>query len=87
MLSPDTLKESYWSQENQLWLAHDGFGCRPNAIGRSIRCTCLGDGEMTRWNRTDFTGVLKEKFLPDWAKEKLADVQGQNPGMGGINMT
>ena len=87
VLSPDTLKESYWSQENQLWLAHDGFGCRPNAIGRSIRCTCLGDGEMTRWNRTDFTGVLKEKFLPDWAKEKLADVQGQNPGMGGINMT
>ena len=87
MLSPDTLKESYWSQENQLWLAHDGFGCRPKAIGRSIRCTCLGDGEMTRWNRTDFTGVLKEKFLPDWAKEKLADVQGQNPGMGGINMT
>ena len=83
----DTLKESCWSQENQLWLAHDGFGCRPNAIGRSIRCTCLGDGEMTRWNRTDFTGVLKEKFLPDWAKEKLADVQGQNPGMGGINMT
>lgn len=68
-------------------LAHDGFGCRPNAIGRSIRCTCLWDGEMTRWNRTDFTGVLKEKFLPDWAKEKLADVQGQNSGMGGINMT
>ena len=29
VLSPDTLKESCWSQENQLWYAHDGFGCRP----------------------------------------------------------
>lgn len=68
-------------------LAHDGFGCRPHAIGRSIRCTCLGDGEQTRWNRTDFTGVLKEDFLPGWAKEKLDELQEQNAGIGGMNMT
>ena len=72
VLSPDTLKESCWSQENQLWYAHDGFGCSPHAIGRSVRCTCLGDGEMTRWNRDEFIGVLDEQFLPEWAQEKLA---------------
>ena len=44
VLSPDTLKESCWTPQNQLWLAHDGFGCSPHAVGRSIRCTCLGDG-------------------------------------------
>ena len=71
VLSPDTLRESCWSQGNQLWYAHDGFGCSPHAIGRSIRCTCLGDGEHTRWNRADFIGVLKDEFLPDWAREKL----------------
>lgn len=71
VLSPDTLKESCWTQENQLWLAHDGFGCLPDAIGRSIHCTCLGDGEETRWNRSEFIGVLKEEYLPDWAIEKL----------------
>ena len=87
VLSPDTLKESCWTPQNQLWLAHDGFGCSPRAIGRSIRCTCLGDGEMTRWNRTDFTGVLKEEFLPGWAREKLEELQGQNAGMGGMDMT
>lgn len=87
VLSPDTLKESCWTPQNQLWLAHDGFGCRPHTIGRSIRCTCLGDGEQTRWNRTDFTGVLKEDFLPGWAKEKLDELQEQNAGMGGMNMT
>ena len=74
VLSPHTLKESFWSQENQLWYAHDGFGCSPHAIGRSVRCTCLGDGEMTRWNRDEFIGVLDEQFLPEWAQEKLAEL-------------
>ena len=74
VLSPDTLKESFWSQENQLWYAHDGFGCSPHAIGRSVRCTCLGDGEMTRWNRDEFIGVLDEQFLPKWAQAKLAEL-------------
>ena len=91
VLSPDTLKESCWSPQNQLWYAHDGFGCSPKAIGRSIRCTCLGDGEMTRWNRTDFIGALKDEFLPEWAKEKLMELKGQeqnndSPAMGGMTM-
>lgn len=81
---------AYADDEEQtvtIGVAHDGFGCRPHAIGRSIRCTCLGDEEMTRWNRTDFTGVLKEDFLPGWAREKLEELQGQNAGMGGMRMT
>lgn len=82
VLSADALKESCWSQENQLWYAHDGFGCHPHAIGRSIRCTCLGDGEETRWNRSDFTGILKDEFLPDWAAGKLKELIGQkNPDL------
>ena len=75
LLSPNTLKEEYWSPENQLWLAESGFGCSPTARGRSILCTCLGDGEQTRWNRNDFVGVLKDEYLPDWAKESLKQYQ------------
>ena len=88
VLSPDSLKESCWSQENQLWYAHDGFGCSPHAIGRSVRCTCLSDGEMTRWNRNEFIGVLDDKFLPEWAKPKLAELnaQEQTEALGGMNM-
>ena len=46
---------------------------------------------MTRWNRTDFIGVLNEEFLPDWAKEKLMELKGQeqrdvSPMMGGMTM-
>ena len=76
VLSTDTLREGCWRQRDQLWLAHDGFGCGPHARGRSIRATCLGDGEMTRWNRSDFTGVLDEQYLPDWAREKLEELRG-----------
>ena len=90
VLSPEALKESYWTPQDQLWYAHDGFGCSPTAVGRSIRCTCLGDGEETRWERTDFVGVLKEEFLPDWAQEKLAELrrpeQTEAPSMGGMTM-
>ena len=75
VLSPDTLREKFWSPENQLWLALDGFGCSPGAIGRSVRCICLWDGETTRWNRSEFAGVLKEEYLPDWAKEKLEQLR------------
>ena len=78
VLSPETLNEAHLASQNQLWLAHDGFGCSPNAIGRSIRCTCLGDGEQTRWNRTDFIGVLSPDYLPDWAKAKLAELGVEN---------
>ena len=90
VLSPNTLKEEYWSPENQLWLAQSGFGCSPTARGRSILCTCLGDGEQTRWNRNDFVGVLKNEYLPDWAKESLKQYQRseqaetQEMQMGGI---
>lgn len=83
VLSTDTLKESCWSQRDQLWLATGGFGCRANSSGRAVFATCLGDGEETRWNRTDFAGVLKEELLPDWAREKLLELKGQRPSDGG----
>ena len=68
--------------------AHNGFGYSPHAIGRSVRCTCLSDGEMTRWNRNEFIGVLDDKFLPEWAKPKLAELnaQEQTEALGGMNM-
>jgi len=54
----------------------------------SVVCPGLGPRfHPLGWNRTDFTGVLKEEFLPGWAREKLEEFQGQNAGMGGMEMT
>lgn len=69
--------------------AHDGFGCNPHAIGRSVRCTCLGDGEMTRWNRNEFVGVLADKYLPEWARTNLTELtapQQDEPEMTGMTL-
>ena len=82
----------YKYPDYQMFLASGGFGCSPTSSGRAVYATCLGDGEKTRWNRSDFTGVLDEQYLPDWATEKLEELRGpqqeQNsgPAMGGMTM-
>ncbi len=87
VMSPFTLKESYWAPENQLWLATGGFGCSPTASGRAVYATCLGDEEHVRWNREDFIGILKEEHLPDWAKAKLEQMTEQAaPARGEMTM-
>ncbi len=86
VLSPDTLKESCWSTRNQLWVGETGFGCSPTASGRAVYATCLGDGEQTRWDRADFIGVLDEQFLPDWAREKLEEIQAPKQSSPTMNM-
>lgn len=93
VMSPDTLREACWDPRNQLWYGECGFGCSPHASGRAVYATCLGDGEKTRWNRSDFVGVLDEQYLPDWAREKLEELrspqqeQDSGPTMGGMTMT
>ena len=88
LLSPNVLREKYWSVENMLWLCTGGFGASPNARGRAVYAICLSDGEETRWNRGDFVGVLDEKYLPEWATEKVEALrtpqqeQSDSPVMG-----
>ena len=59
---------------------------------RTIHATCLGDEETVYWNREDFTGVLDEQYLPEWAKEKLEALraprqdQSAAPTIGGMEM-
>lgn len=87
ILSPEALAESYWEGKYQLWYAYDGFGCRPGAIGRSIRASCLYDGEQSRWQRTDFIGPIAEEHLPDWAKEQVQRIEnGQSTGFGEMKL-
>lgn len=89
VVSLGVLKEIAWSGENQLWLATGGFGCKPQGSGRAVFATCLSDGEEARWNRSDIVGILKDEHLPDWAREKLEQLnasQNDTPQMGGMEM-
>ncbi|MDO4562527.1 MAG: DUF3849 domain-containing protein [Clostridia bacterium] len=82
VLSRMALKEEYWTPENQLWLATGGFGCSPTASGRAVYATCLYDGENTRWERHQIAGVLKDEFMPDWAREKLNEIKNPEQSDG-----
>ena len=75
VLRGDVLKDQYKTPEDQLFLAESGFGCTPNARGRKVFGKFLKDGEETNFQRGDFIGILKEEYLPEWAKEKLAELQ------------
>lgn len=88
VLSADTLNESHLTPQDQLWLCTGGFGSHANSRGRAVFATCLFDGEKARWNREDFVGVLADSQLPDWAREKLEQLQSEilAPEMGGMTM-
>ena len=75
VLRGDVLKDQYKTPEDQLFLAESGFGCAPNARGRKVFGQFLKDGEKTHFQRGDFIGVLKDEYLPEWAVEKLAQLQ------------
>lgn len=75
VLKPTILKDEYKTPDFQLILAESGFGCSPTARGRAVYGQFLKDGEETVYNRQDFIGVLKDEHLPDWAREKLAELQ------------
>lgn len=88
VLKGDVLKDQYKTPEDQLFYAADGFGCSPHARGRKVFGEFLKDGEKTQFNRQDFIGVLKEEYLPEWAQEKLAELQPSDESdsmtMGGM---
>ena len=89
ILKDTSLKEEYRTPENQLFLAESGFGCSPTASGRKIMGKFLNDGEKAQFYRQDFIGVAADEYLPEWARERLAELtaeqeqtQNDSPKMG-----
>ena len=91
VLSPDILKESYWNEGAMLWYAHDGFGCSPHAIGRSIRCTCLGDGDDPL-EPGGFYGRAERSVSAGLGRGETGGIKGmeqtqsEHPAMGDMTM-
>ena len=62
----------------------------PSASGRKVFGKFLKDGENTNFNRSDFLGVIKDECIPEWAAEKLAELEppdedeSEGITMGGI---
>lgn len=75
VVSPNVLRPEYQSCEHQLFYVESGNGTVPNSLGRGCFGKELYSGEKVRWNRTDFLGEIKEEYLPEWAKERVAEIQ------------
>jgi len=72
---PETLRAEYRTVDNQLVYVNGGFGAEANSRGRAVYTKNLYSGKDDRWNRENILGEVREDKLPDWAKEKLAELQ------------
>ena len=78
-IRPERLRPEYRTANNQLVLVTGGFGAFANARGRAVYIITLYSGQEARWNREDILGVVKPDCLPQWAQEKLGQIQAQLP--------
>ena len=75
VIRADVFKPEYQIATKQLQLCTGGFGAEPNSRGSACFCTNLHSGKESRFERSDILGVIEKDDLPDWAKERLDEVQ------------
>lgn len=75
VINPQILKPEYQRADRQLYLVTGGFGASANSRGSAVFCKNLHTGEHTRYERMDVLGEIKPDCLPDWAKEKLCEME------------
>lgn len=75
VLKPEILKDEYKTPDYQLFYCESGFGCSPSARGRKVFGQFLIDGERANYDRQDFIGELKPGLLPEWATDKVKNLQ------------
>ena len=73
----DCLRPEYRTADKQLVLITGGFGSHANSRGRAVYTTNLYSGKESRWNREDILGIVKPEYMPDWAKERLKQIQAE----------
>ena len=75
VINPNVLKDRYKTPDDQLFYATGGFGCHPQKLGRKVFGFFLKDGEETHFARGDFIGIIRDDCIPDWAYEKLYEME------------
>lgn len=75
ILDPFLLNEDYKHGDYQLFYARTGNGCDESKIGRKVFGEFLKDGEKTSFYRSDFLGIADESKLPEWARDRLVEIQ------------
>jgi hypothetical protein len=77
IINPERLRPEYRTADKQLVLVTGGFGAHANSRGRAVYTANLYSGKESRWNREDILGAVRPEYMPDWAKERLAQIQSE----------
>lgn len=77
VLCPESLRPEYRTADRQLVLATGGFGSHANSRGRAVYTVNLYSGKESRWNRGDILGTVKPECMPDWARERVKQIQAE----------
>ena len=75
VIRAECLRPEYRTADKLLMLATGGFGTHANSRGRAVYTMNLYSGKESRWNREDILGMVKPECMPDWAKERLKQIQ------------
>ena len=71
----DMLRPEYRSADQQLMLVDGGFGASASSRGGACFCVNLYTGKNECWQRYEIHGEVKPEFLPEWAKERAAEIR------------
>ena len=74
VIKPENMAPAARTADSQLVLAMSGNGCNPKARGSAVFCKNLFTGKETRWERYDIAGVIRPDHVPDWARNKLVEM-------------
>jgi len=75
VIRADLLQRDKQTADYQLCRAMGGFGCKAGAGGRAVYCRTIYDNREVRYDRTDVLGIIKPERIPDWAKERIAQME------------
>ena len=73
----DVLAPEYRTANHQLILVTGGNGSHGNARGNACFYINLYTGKHGRWERYDIQGEVKPEAMPDWAKQREAEIRKQ----------
>ena len=76
-IKADVFRPEYRRGDIQLVLVNGGNGASANSRGNAVFCYHLNDGKHTRFERYDVQGEVKPEYLPQWAKDKAAEIMAE----------
>lgn len=75
ILKASSLAPEWRTADNQVQIALDGLGCRPNSANNEVYCINIISGDKRRYLKDDIAGVADISRLPEMARNKIAELR------------